>query len=167
MRILILSLFLLLSANALAPLAVASDDLTSYQQKQISCLAQNIFFESGAEPIKGQLAVGMVTMNRTKSDMFPDSVCGVVKQKVKGFCQFSWVCDPAKQISKVKYTQTYKNAVKMATHIYLEHEDIPDVTKGSLYFHASTIQPEWTNLMKTMRIGNHVFYKPKKKDYNA
>jgi spore germination cell wall hydrolase CwlJ-like protein len=162
MRSLILSLFLLLSSNAFA-----FDDLSSYEQKQISCLAENIFFESGAEPVKGQLAVGMVTMNRTKSGMFPDSVCGVVKQKVKGFCQFSWVCNPAKRISKFKQTDTYKNALQIATHIYLEHEDMPDVTKGALYFHASTVQPGWTNLKKTMRIGNHVFYKPKKKDYNA
>lgn len=162
MRSLILSLFLLLSVNAFA-----SDNLTSYQEKQISCLAQNIFFESGAEPIKGQIAVGMVTMNRTKSGVFPDSVCGVVKQKVKGLCQFSWVCNPAKRINKFKGTETYKNVEQLATHIYLEHEDIPDVTRGALYFHASHVQPGWTNLKKTLKIGHHVFYKPKKKDYNA
>lgn len=159
MRSVFLSLLLLLSVNA-----YASDDLTAYQEKQISCLAQNIFFESGAEPVKGQMAVGLVTMNRVNSGIFPDSVCGVVKQKVKGFCQFSWVCNPDKKISKFKHTETYKNALELATYIYLQHDDMFDLTRGSLYFHATHIQPGWTNLKRTVKIGNHVFYKPKKRE---
>jgi spore germination cell wall hydrolase CwlJ-like protein len=153
---------LLISFNAFA-----YDDLTPYQEKQISCLAQNIFFESGAEPEKGQYAVGMVTMNRVKSGQFPGSVCGVVKQKVKGFCQFSWVCDPVKKLKDIKHTETYQNAVDIATFVYFQHDQIPDATRGAMYFHSVYIQPNWTNLKKTARIGQHVFYKPKVRKYVA
>ena len=40
--------------------------LTSYGKKQVDCLTENIYFESAYEPRAGQIAVGMVTMNRVK-----------------------------------------------------------------------------------------------------
>lgn len=38
------------------------------------------------------IAVAHVVLNRIKSSKFPETICGVVKQKVAGVCQFSWVC---------------------------------------------------------------------------
>jgi spore germination cell wall hydrolase CwlJ-like protein len=163
MRSFILSLLLLASFNVIAD----EVELTPYQENQISCLAQNIFFESGAEPKTGQVAVGMVTMNRVNSGKFPDSVCGVVKQKVKGLCQFSWVCNPSKKINAFKNTNTYKQAHELATHIYLQHEQIPDITKGAMYFHTVYVHPNWTNLKKTTRIGQHIFYKQKESKFKT
>ena len=156
MRSFILSLLLLSSFTVFAN----EVELSPYEENQISCLAENIFFESGAEPKTGQIAVGIVTMNRVYSGKFPNSVCGVVKQKTRNICQFSWVCDPAKKIHRVKHTETYKNALELATHIYMQHAQIHDITKGALYFHTVHIQPNWYNLRKTARIGQHVFYKP-------
>ena len=39
-------------------------------KKQIDCLAKNIYYESVGESFDGQLAVGMVTMNRVVSGDF-------------------------------------------------------------------------------------------------
>lgn len=156
MRYFILLLLTLISFN------VYSADYSDEEQ-QIRCLAQNIFFESGAESKTGQLAVAFVTMNRTKSGKFPDTVCGVVKQKVKGYCQFSWVCNPTKKIHTVKHTKTYQEILDLAERVYYDYENFHDITHGALYFHSVSIYPGWHNLKKTTRIGNHIFYKPKVK----
>jgi len=52
-----------------------------YNTKEIECLARNIFYESGSEPREGKIAVGMVTINRSQDDRFPNTICGVVHQK--------------------------------------------------------------------------------------
>ena len=69
------------------------------------CLAQNIYFEAGNQPLAGRIAVGQVTLNRKLDEQFPDSICGVVYQAkmranwrdeivpIRNQCQFSWFCD--------------------------------------------------------------------------
>jgi spore germination cell wall hydrolase CwlJ-like protein len=49
--------------------------------KDIECLARNIFFESGGEPTEGKIAVGIVTVNRAQDPRFGRSVCEVVKAR--------------------------------------------------------------------------------------
>ena len=63
---------------------------------EITCLAQNIYFEARSEPVAGMLAVGHVVLNRVASDRFPDTVCKVIRQggeRRRHRCQFSWWCD--------------------------------------------------------------------------
>ena len=50
------------------------------QADEVKCLALNIYHEARNQPFLGKLAVGFVTLNRVKSDKFPDTVCEVVKQ---------------------------------------------------------------------------------------
>ena len=49
--------------------------------KDIECMAKNIFYEAGAEPTEGKIAVGIVTLNRTQDGRFGKSVCDVVKAR--------------------------------------------------------------------------------------
>lgn len=49
--------------------------------KDVECLARNIFYESGGEPLEGKVAVGYVTLNRAQDPRYPNSVCGVVHQR--------------------------------------------------------------------------------------
>jgi spore germination cell wall hydrolase CwlJ-like protein len=49
--------------------------------KDVDCLARNIFYEAGSEPIEGKVAVGMVTINRTQDERYPQNICGVVRQR--------------------------------------------------------------------------------------
>ena len=89
-------------------------------QKQLACLAKNIFYEAGNEPLMGQAAVARVVMNRVAYG-FGKNPCAVVYQtntvdklvddeiqKVK-LCQFSWVCegksDPNKNSAKYKQAE--------------------------------------------------------------
>lgn len=50
-------------------------------EKDIDCLARNIFYESGGEPTEGKIAVGIVTVNRAQDSRFGSSVCEVVKAR--------------------------------------------------------------------------------------
>jgi spore germination cell wall hydrolase CwlJ-like protein len=50
-------------------------------KKDLECLARNIYYEAGMESEEGKAAVGLVTINRSRDDKFPKSICGVVSQK--------------------------------------------------------------------------------------
>ena len=49
--------------------------------KDVECLARNIFYEAGSESAEGKIAVGMVTINRAQDSRFGSSVCEVVKAR--------------------------------------------------------------------------------------
>ena len=49
--------------------------------KDVDCLARNIYYEAGSESEEGKVAVGMVTINRAQDPRYPQNVCGVVRQK--------------------------------------------------------------------------------------
>lgn len=142
--------------------------VTSKDKKQIECLAHNIYYEAGYESPKGQLAVAMVTMKRVKTAHYPKSVCGVVRQKTKQTCQFSWWCEEEKRYKSVKNKFSYRERKKLedirniATYAFLFHGKIKDDTKGALFYHNTSIDPGW-NLRKTAQIGNHIFYKQGKR----
>jgi spore germination cell wall hydrolase CwlJ-like protein len=50
-------------------------------EKDLDCLARNIFYEAGSEPTEGKVAVGIVTINRSQDPRYPSTICGVVHQK--------------------------------------------------------------------------------------
>jgi len=49
--------------------------------RDVECMARNIFYEAGAEPVEGKIAVGIVTLNRAQDGRFGKSVCDVVKAR--------------------------------------------------------------------------------------
>lgn len=53
----------------------------NYSAKERECLERAIYFESNRSSEEGLLAVGTVVMNRVESDVFPETICGVVGQK--------------------------------------------------------------------------------------
>ena len=73
--------------------------------KERICLAKNIYFEAGNQPLAGRLAVAHVTLNRVLDQQFPNSICEGIYQANRNEnwkgdlvpilrkCQFSWFCD--------------------------------------------------------------------------
>src|SRR5215469_16067808 len=63
--------------------------------KAMRCLTQAIYFEARGEPVRGQIAVAQVVMNRVFSGYYPGTVCGVVYQNANRHlaCQFTFACD--------------------------------------------------------------------------
>jgi spore germination cell wall hydrolase CwlJ-like protein len=133
------------------------EELNKEEQKQIDCLALNIYREAGAEPKDGKVAVALVTMNRVKAPGFPDSVCKVVQQKTKNTCQFSWKC--ITHLPRIDQ-ELYKYTRELATHVFLNHHMLEDITLGALFYHADYVRPRWKKLEVTTKIGRHIFYKP-------
>ena len=130
------------------------------REKQLDCLAKNIYHEAKGEPFEGKVAVAQVTLNRAASGQFPSDICKVVYQKnvvyEKVLCQFSWYCDQA-TVAKPKNTAAYKECQIVARQVLLEEFRLPSLNKA-LYFHATHINPGWKK-EKVATIGGHVFYK--------
>ena len=143
-------------------LDVSYNQLTKETQKQIDCLAENIYHEAGYEPREGKEAVALVTLNRTQDPRFPKDICGVVKQKTTSVCQFSWFC----QNTSIKNKDVYEDAKEVAVYVYANYENLKDITKGALYYHADYVNPKW-KLEKTTVIGRHIFYKESGKYYDV
>lgn len=136
-------------------LDITYHQLTKETQQQIDCLADNIYHEAGYEPEDGKIAVALVTLNRLQDPRFPKDICGVVKQKTRSTCQFSWFCEH-KITNRAK--EVYTKARDTAVHVYVNYEKLQDITGGALYYHADYVNPRW-KLEKTTTIGRHIFYK--------
>lgn len=138
-------------------------DLSKEARRQVTCLAENIYFEAANEPYRGKKAVAFFTINRLQTGNYADDICGVVYQKTGGTCQFSWYCDK-KVTSKrltIKHTPLYNDILELATFMFLNFDKFEDVTKGSTYYHAVYVNPQW-KLQKVYQIGNHIFYRSRK-----
>ena len=114
---------------------------------ELHCLALNIYFEARGESIRGQIAVGQVTLNRLKHALFPGTICGVVLQPF----QFSWV----NQIPKWYKTKVPEETIILASNII--DGKYKDESRGALYFHAREAEP--FQRREVLRIGNHIFYR--------
>ena len=140
-------------------------------QKQLACLAKNIFYEAGNEPLMGQAAVARVVMNRIAYG-FGKNPCAVIYQaytvdrlvddeiqKVK-LCQFSWVCE--NKVEPNKNSAKYKQAEKVAYDVlaYDEYKDV--LPRTALFFHNLHVDPLWP-YKQVAKIGNHIFYSKQKK----
>jgi spore germination cell wall hydrolase CwlJ-like protein len=135
----------------------AYEEFDKEQQKQIDCLATNIYREAGTEPEDGKVAVALVTMNRVKAQGFPETVCKVVQQKTRNVCQFSWKCFA--KLPKMN-ENLYKYSREIAIKVFLNHHLLDDITLGALFYHADYVRPRWKRVEVTTKIGRHIFYKP-------
>ena len=156
----------LLSVSVIAqtmPQQVAEEVITETKEvmaKDVECLANNIYYEAGRESFEGKLAVAQVTINRTKSNRYPNTICGVVyqKDKINGkiLCQFSWVCEKV-HTNKNKYLwEEAQYIARKALTEPIAHAKI--AAHNVMYFHGTYINPGWNKKGVVMRIGNHIFY---------
>lgn len=130
------------------------------RQKQLDCLARNIYHEAGYEPFEGKVAIAQVTINRAESGAFPSDICQVVYQKnvvyEKVLCQFSWYCNQA-SLQKPMNGPVYTESMEVAKKVLLEGFRLESI-KAALYFHGDYINPGWKR-EKVAKIGRHIFYK--------
>lgn len=141
---------------------LAEKEVTAEYNKQVECLAKNIYYESGSEKYEGKLAVAQVTLNRVNSGKFPSDICSVVYQKttdqnLRTVCQFSWTCMVKEMVKKDKYM--WEESVNIAKRALTEpfvHDTIAQ--SNALYFHAVYIKPNWSQTKVVKQIGNHIFY---------
>ena len=130
------------------------------RDRQLTCLARNIYYESATEPFEGKVAVAQVTLNRATSGQFPSDICGVVYQKTrfteKTVCQFSWYCEKPAAL-RVRSPALYNESMEVAKKVLLENFRL-DGLRDALYYHADYVHPGWRKT-KLVQIGHHIFYK--------
>jgi spore germination cell wall hydrolase CwlJ-like protein len=133
------------------------------RDRQLKCLAQNIYYEAGWEPFEGKVAVAQVTLNRARSGQFPEDICQVVFQKThfeaKIVCQFSWYCDQptrARPINQDAFNESYE----VAKRVLLEGFRLESI-KTALFYHADYVNPRWGK-EQVAKIGRHIFYSDRK-----
>lgn len=144
------------------PFKTSYHSLTKDVQKQVTCLAENIYFEAAQEPLIGKKAVAFVTINRVLTGNYANTICDVVYQKTGNTCQFSWYCDKTFTSRRltIKDTMLYNDIRDLATNIVVNFQKMKDVTDGATYYHADYVKPGW-KLDKVDQIGRHIFYKRK------
>lgn len=126
------------------------------------CLAQAIYFEARGEPTIGQIAVANVVMNRVKSRVYPNSVCGVVFQNYKrrNACQFSFACDGRPENTRNK--KMWRQAVRIASSTLSGKKKYRPV-RNATHYHADYVNPDWSRqLRRVKKIGRHIFYHDRK-----
>ena len=126
--------------------------------KQMSCLAEALYFEARGEPIKGQLAVGEVILNRVEDTRYPSSICKVINQGTgrRFACQFTYTCDG--KLETVHERKPYETALKIAKILMTTHNR--KLTRGSTHYHSNYVNPKWSKKFERVaKFGRHIFYR--------
>ena len=161
---------------------IKPDVLIKHQQEEISCMADNIYFEARNQGTAGWSAVASVTFNRIRDSRFPNTVCEVVKQgptreswktrlldipdeerkyyPIRHRCQFSWYSD-GKSDEIPSFDGDIFQLIYEYAELYLRPDVILiDITDGATHYHADYVFPEWRkSKTKTVEIGDHIFYR--------
>jgi spore germination cell wall hydrolase CwlJ-like protein len=131
------------------------------RDKAEKCLTDAVYFEARGEPVRGQIAVAQVVLNRVFSPFYPNTVCEVVYQNAnrRNACQFTFACDGIPDVV------TEPDAWARAKHIARDMLDgklwMPEVAKAT-HYHAYWVHPDWVNEMKKIyKLGVHTFYRPR------
>lgn len=144
---------------SITPIEV-SDITAEVRERQLGCLAKNIYYEAGSEPFEGKVAIAQVTLNRTASGKFPGDICQTIYQKnifyEKVVCQFSWACDRNTGVRPINFA-AFNQSMDVAKKVLLEGFRLPGL-KDAMYFHADNVSPGW-NKQKIVQIGHHIFYR--------
>jgi spore germination cell wall hydrolase CwlJ-like protein len=125
------------------------------------CLANAIYFEARSEPVRGQIAVAQVVLNRAFSSFYPEDICGVVYQNANRHlsCQFTFACDGIPDV--VTEPEEWERAKRIARETLDGKLWLKEVGK-STHYHASYVYPYWVRSMRKLtRIGLHTFYRPR------
>jgi len=164
MRVLLYWSVVIFFASVLTAKPGYAQSPSANKQKEIRCLAQNIYFEAQGEPAVGQLAVGLVTMNRVKSHHFPNTYCDVVWQPR----QFSWTHDgksdhPHDRLAWSRARQIARFIVEKFWALPERSRVALDITNGALHYYAPRLaNPYWAKVkVITREIGGHVFLREK------
>jgi len=130
--------------------------------KHEKCLADAVYFEARGEPVRGQMAVAQVVINRVFSGYYPNNICGVVYQNAhrRLHCQFTFACDGRPE--RVDEPAAWERAQHIARDALDGDSWLNDVGKAT-HYHARWVHPRWVRKMRKLdRIGVHTFYRPRK-----
>lgn len=122
------------------------------------CLSEALYFEARGESQAGQIAVAEVILNRVDAKIYPNTICGVIRQGQhrRNACQFSYNCDG--RSNHIGNKRVFERLGKLA---WVMMEGKPRTLTGdALYYHNTSVSPRWSRkFVRTARIGDHIFYR--------
>ncbi len=124
---------------------------TYYNADDVYWLSRIIYAESGGEPLKGQVAVGNVVLNRVAHPSFPNTIYSVIFAHSDGVYQFSPVAN-----STVYNTPSEQSVI--AAKLCLDGAVV--VSDSLFFFNPAIATSNWISDTRDYRatIGNHAFY---------
>jgi spore germination cell wall hydrolase CwlJ-like protein len=126
------------------------------ESRDLECLTQAVYYEARGETAAGQSAVAQVVLNRTRHPAYPKTVCGVVFQRARASCQFSFACDGSvhRRVDQAAWRRSETVAARA-----LNGQVMAEVGNAT-HFHVASINPGWgARLQRVRQIGSHVFYR--------
>jgi N-acetylmuramoyl-L-alanine amidase len=137
-------------------------------QRQLLCLALNVYHEARGATQEEQMMVAKVTINRANLNRWPPNICEVVYQTKRAngrtVAQFSWITT-IRNVTP-REPDAWRLAQRIAYLAYID-ADIYDRTYGATYFYSKQInRPSWARNMEIVGTQNtqHVFLKEKNED---
>jgi spore germination cell wall hydrolase CwlJ-like protein len=126
------------------------------ESRDLECLTQAVYYEARGETRAGQAAVAQVVLNRTRHPAYPKTVCGVVFQRTRTACQFSFACDGS--VYRRVEPGAWRRAEQVAAKA-LNGKVMPEVGNAT-HFHVASINPGWgARLLRVSQVGSHIFYR--------
>lgn len=134
---------------------VSADRYKTVDERELNCLANNIYYEARNQSELGQLAVGLVTVTRAKNEKWNNTICGVVHERK----QFSWTWDGKQNLARHEDSMQYLRALNLASRIlYGEFDSVREMFTAD-HYHTTKVHPSWANKMEKIAvIDNHIFY---------
>lgn len=142
---------ILLSTNVYASISKAKPKPKS----EVQCLSEMMYHEARGEPEAGQLAVAIVTINRAKSEKYPNNICHVIKQKG----QYPWARKGLDINNKVAYNRISKLGEKIFEEYHI-NDKLPENLKHletAMFFNGVPFKGK--SFKFVAKIGKHKFYK--------
>lgn len=134
-------------------------------QTESQCMVCNMYFEARNQSDKGVIAVGLVTLNRMHSSMFPASVCDIVWEKHKSLStgkmvsQYSWTTGITHATMQNKdEVRRINRLLDQVLHMEATGQN-KIVSTDTMWYHTTEVHPIWSRDMKTVaHIGDHIFF---------
>ena len=138
------------TVEAMPQVAMATSEF-NYTAAELDLFARLVHAESAGEPFEGQVAAAATILNRLESDLYPNTISGVVYQVESGRYQYSPVLDGRINLPA---GESAKRAVREALKGW-------DPTGGATGFYnpAKTSNAWVRSHPVTATIGSHVFFK--------
>lgn len=128
-------------------------------------LAKTVYYEARNQSVRGQIAIIAVILNRSQKS--GKSIAEVINSA----CEFAWPCSNFKKTQDLDSLKNpvdlkaWNDAKDLALDQWLKYNDstFEDPTGSATFYHTKQIKKpkSWKNLIKTVTIGSHIFYKEK------
>jgi spore germination cell wall hydrolase CwlJ-like protein len=119
----------------------------AYSANDRDCLVRAIYFEANRSSDDGMLAIGTVVINRVKSGIFPDTICGVVGQRG----QFA-----AGVMTSPMQKRDQERIERIAQQI-LEGKRHPLIA-SAMFFHRAGLKFHYPGMHYVLVAGGNAFY---------